>query len=259
VKRRFRRGRRGRIRRVIKGVLFRNLETQKKHYTEVNFNLAAGDATTPVLRWFAPWQSAFAQGTSSSQMIGSKVNLGRFYWRLNIASVVPDDVHVQVLFIRTAFSMDVTAAGVNVNNEGTQVGNTTTTAANPAQVVPNGNIPLFDVTAAPGQFTGLSPVTKINTDLVKIIWKKDWYLNGWGTTATNQFVDPLLVCNFRNKAVQIQEAQDTIDGVPRFFGVAGKRDPGQQYYLIMRAWTQTPTSATTVVNVVHRGTLTWKG
>lgn len=242
----------------VRRVILRTLETAKKHYTETSFTLAPGNGTTGMnVRVFAPWQSAFTQGTGSGQMTGSKAHPWKFIWRLNIKGLIAGDVHVQILYIKSDFQMDVTAAGTDVNNEGQTMSPTTTTTTVPTQVAPNGNIPLFDVTAAPGQFAGLSPVTKYNTDNFKIIKKWDFKLHGFGVATTDPFLDTSLTFPI-NKPVQIQETQETIDGIPRFFGSSGRRGSNDQYYILMRTWQQDFISATATIDVDHRGLFMWK-
>jgi len=258
VKRVLRSAARRTFKRRVQGILIRKLETAKKHYTETSFTLAPGNGTTAMnMRVFAPWQSAFAQGTGSGQIHGTKVRLWKFLWRLNIKGLLAGDTHVQVLFVKSDFQMDVTAAGTDVNNEGTTVGATTTTTANPTQTAPNGNIPWFDVTASPGQFCGLSPVTKFNTDNIDIIWVKNYKLHGFGQAATDPFLDTTITFNF-NKDMQIQETQETIDGVPRFFGPPSSRGAYSQYYILVRTWGQDFISSSSAIDVDHRGLLMWK-
>lgn len=250
--------RRTTFKRRVKAVMLRTLETFKKHYTETSFTLAPGNGTTGMnVRVFAPWQSAFTQGTGSGQMTGSKVHLWKFMWRLNIKGLLAGDVHVQILFIKSDFQMDVTAAGTDVNNEGTTMTPATTTVLVPTQVAPNGNIPLFDVTASPGQFAGLSPVTKFNNDNITILKIWNFKLHGFGVATTDPFIDTTLTFPF-NKQVQIQETQETIDGIPRFFGPSGKRGTGDQYYILMRTWGQDFISSSSAIDVDHRGLCMWK-
>jgi len=258
IRRVMRSKRRTTFKRRVKAVMLRTLETFKKHYTETSFTLAPGNGTTGMnVRVFAPWQSAFTQGTGSGQMTGSKVHLWKFMWRLNIKGLLAGDVHVQILFIKSDFQMDVTAAGTDVNNEGTTMGVTTTTTATPTQVAPNGNIPLFDVTASPGQFAGLSPVTKFNNDNITILKIWNFKLHGFGVATTDPFIDTTLTFPF-NKQVQIQETQETIDGIPRFFGPSGRKGTGDQYYILMRTWGQDFISSSSAIDVDHRGLCMWK-
>jgi len=250
--------RRTTFKRRVKAVMLRTLETFKKHYTETSFTLAPGNGTTGMnVRVFAPWQSAFTQGTGSGQMTGSKVHLWKAMWRLNIKGLLAGDVHVQILFIKSDFQMDVTAGGTDVNNEGQTMTPATTTTATPTQVAPNGNIPLFDVTASPGQFAGLSPVTKFNNDNITILKIWNFKLHGFGVATTDPFIDTTLTFNF-NKEVQIQETQETIDGIPRFFGPNGKKGPGEQYYILFRTWGQDFISSSSAVDVDHRLLLMYK-
>jgi len=66
VKRVLRSARRRRFKRAVTRIMVRKLETFKKHYTETSFTLAPGNGTTAMnVRVFAPWQSAFAQGTGA--------------------------------------------------------------------------------------------------------------------------------------------------------------------------------------------------
>ena len=258
VKKVLRSARRRRFRKSVQRIMLRKLETFKKHYTETAFTLAPGNGTTAMnVRIFAPWQSAFTQGTGSGQIHGTKVQLWKFMWRLNIKGLLAGDVHVQVIFFKSDFQMDVTAAGTDVNNEGQTMSATTTTTTNPTQVAPNGNIPLFDVTASPGQFSGLSPVTKLNNDNIDIIKIHNFKLHGFGVATTDPFIDTTLTFPF-NKAVQIQETQETIDGVPRFFGPSSSRGNYSQYYIAVRTWGQDFISASSSIDVDHRGLLMWK-
>jgi len=258
VKRVLRSARRRRFRTSVKKIMLRQLETFKKHYTETSFTLAPGNGTTAMnARVFAPWQSAFTQGTGSGQIHGSKVFLWKYMWRMNIKGLLAGDVHVQILFVKSDFQMDVTAAGTDVNNEGQTVSATTTTTANPTQTAPNGNIPFFDVTASPGQFSGLSPVTKFNSDNIDIIKIWNFKLHGFGQAATDPFIDTTLTFPF-NKTVQVQETQETIDGVPRFFGPNSSRGNYSQYYIILRTWGQDFISSSSAIDVDHRGILMWK-
>jgi len=258
VKRILRSARRRSFRRSVQKIMLRKLETFKKHYTETAFTLAPGNGTTAMnVRVFAPWQSAFTQGTGSGQIHGSKVQLWKFMWRLNIKGLLAGDVHVQVIFFKSDFQMDVTAGGTDVNNEGQTMSATTTTTTNPAQSAPNGNIPLFDVTAAPGQFSGLSPVTKFNNDNIDIIKIHNFKLHGFGVATTDPFIDTTLTFPF-NKPVQIQETQETIDGVPRFFGPSSSRGNYSQYYIAVRTWGQDFISSSSSIDVDHRGLLMWK-
>jgi len=264
VKRRFRRTRRvkrlrrGTFKRRVKAVMLRTLEVFKKHYTETNFTLAPGNGTTAMnIRMFAPWQAAFAQGTTSGQIHGSKVHLWKYILRLQMRGLIAGDVHVQVLFIKSPLMMDCTAGGTDVNDEGETMGATTTTTTNPTQVAPNGNIPMFDVTASPGQFSGLSSVTKFNNDNITILKKWDFKLLGFGVATTDPFIDTTLTMNF-NKPVQIQETQETIDGVPRFFGPTGRGNHADQYYYAIRCWGIDPISSTSATQILHRGLLMWK-
>ncbi|UDN67453.1 capsid protein [robinz virus RP_382] len=250
--------RKGTFKRKVKAVLLRTLETFKKHYTETSFTLAPGNATTGMnVRIFAPWQAAFTQGTGSGQIHGSKVHLWKYMLRLNMRGLVAGDVHVQIIFFKSDFQMDTTAAGTDLNDEGQNMSPTTTTVTNPTQVAPNGNIPLFDVTASPGQFAGLSPVTKWNNDNISILKIWNYKMHGFGVATTDPFIDTTITMKF-NKQVQIQETQETIDGVPRFFGPTGKRGHADQYYYAIRTWTQDPISSTSAVSVLHRGNLMWK-
>jgi len=178
-------------------------------------------------------------------------------WRLNIKGLLAGDVHVQILFIKTDIQMDVTAAGTDVNNEGQSMGATTDVDSVPTQVPPNSNIPLFDVTASPGQFSGLSPVTKFNNDNITIIKIWNFKLHGFGQAGTDPFIDTTLTFPF-NKDVQIQETQETLDGVPRFFGPNGRRGNSDQYYILVRTWGQDFISASSAIDVDHRGLLMWK-
>ena len=178
-------------------------------------------------------------------------------WRLNIKGLLAGDVHVQILFIKTDIQMDVTAAGTDVNNEGQSMTPATTASTVPAQTLPNSNIPLFDVTASPGQFAGLSPVTKFNNDNITILKIWNFKLHGFGVAATDPFIDTTLTFPF-NKDVQIQETQETIDGVPRFFGPTGRRGNSDQYYILVRTWGQDFISASSAIDVDHRGLLMWK-
>lgn len=238
--------------------MLRTLETFKKHYTETSFTLAPGNGTTAMnVRVYAPWQAAFTQGTGSGQIHGTKVHLWKFMWRLNVKGLLAGDVHMQVLFIKSDFQMDVTAAGTDVNNEGQTMSATTTLTTNPTQVPPNGNLPLFDVTASPGQFSGLSPVTKFNNDNITILKIWNFKLHGFGTAATDPFFDTTLTFPF-NKQVQIQETQETIDGVPRFFGPSGRRSNADQYYILVRTWGADFLSSSSSIDVDHRGLLMWK-
>jgi len=258
VKRVLATARRRRFRRSVQKIMLRRLETFKKHYTETAFTLAPGNGTTAMnVRIFAPWQSAFAQGTGSGQIHGSKVHLWKFMWRLNMKGLLAGDVHVQVVFFKSDFQMDVTAGGTDVNNEGQTMSATTTVTTNPAQSAPNGNIPLFDVTASPGQFSGLSPVTKYNNDNIDILKIWNFKLHGFGQAATDPFLDTTLTFPFR-KDVQIQETQETIDGVPRFFGPSSSRGNYSQYYIALRTWGADFISASSAIDVDHRGLLMWK-
>jgi len=258
VKKILRSARRRRFKKSVQRIMLRKLETFKKHYTETAFTLAPGNGTTAMnVRVFAPWQAAFTQGTGSGQIHGTKVQLWKFMWRLNIKGLLAGDVHVQILFIKSDFQMDTTAAGTDVNNEGQTMSATTTTTANPTQVAPNGNIPLFDVTASPGQFSGLSPVTKFNNDNIDIIKIWNFKLHGFGVATTDPFIDTTLTFPF-NKAVQIQETQETIDGVPRFFGPSSSRGNYSQYYILVRTWGQDFISSSSAIDVDHRGLLMWK-
>jgi len=239
-------------------IMVRKLETFKKHYTETSFTLAPGNGTTGMnVRVFAPWQAAFAQGDTSASIHGSKVHLWKFMWRLNIKGLLAGDVHVQILFIKTDIMMDTTLANTDVNNEGQQMGPTTDVDSVPTQVPPNSNIPLFDVTSSPGQFAGLSPVTKFNNDNISIIKIWNFKLHGFGQAGTDPFIDTTLTFPF-NKDVQIQETQETIDGVPRFFGHSGRRGHADQYYILVRTWGQDFLSASSAIDVDHRGLLMWK-
>nr|AOV86318.1 hypothetical capsid protein [uncultured virus] len=258
VKRVLRSARRRRFRKSVQRIMLRKLETFKKHYTETAFTLAPGNGTTAMnVRIFAPWQSAFTQGTGSGQIHGSKVQLWKFMWRLNIKGLLAGDVHCQIIFFKSDFQMDVTAGGTDVNNEGQTMSATTTTTTNPTQVAPNGNIPLFDVTAAPGQFSGLSPVTKLNNDNIDIIKIWNFKLHGFGQAATDPFMDTTLTFPF-NKPVQIQETQETIDGIPRFFGPSSSRGNYSQYYIAVRTWGQDFIASAAAIDVDHRGLLMWK-
>jgi len=256
--RRIVRKRRTTFKRRVKAVMLRTLETFKKHYTETTFSLAPGNGTTAMnIRVFAPWQSAFTQGTGSGQIHGSKVHLWKYMLRMNLRGLIAGDVHVQLIFFKSDFQMDTTNGGTDVNDEGQGMGATTTTTTVPTQVAPNGNIPMFDVTASPGQFSGLSSITKFNTDNIKILKIWNWKLHGFGVATTDPFVDTTVTMNF-NKPVQIQETQETIDGVPRFFGPSGKRGNYSQYYYAIRTWGIDPISSSSHVTVAHRGLLMWK-
>jgi len=258
VKRVLRSARRRRFKRAVTRILVRKLETFKKHYTETSFTLAPGNGTTAMnVRVFAPWQSAFAQGDTSASIHGSKVHLWKFMWRLNIKGLLAGDVHVQILFIKSDIQMDVTAANTDINNEGQTMGATTDVDSVPTQVPPNSNIPLFDVTASPGQFSGLSPVTKFNNDNISILKIWNFKLHGFGQAGTDPFIDTTLTFPF-NKDVQIQETQETIDGVPRFFGPTGRNRHSDQYYILVRTWGQDFVSASSAIDVDHRGLLMWK-
>lgn len=250
--------RRRRFKRAVTRILTRKLETYKKHYTETAFTLAPGNGTTAMnVRVFAPWQSAFAQGDTSASISGSKIHLWKFMWRLNIKGLLAGDVHVQILFIKSDIQMDVTAANTDVNNEGQTMGATTDVDSVPTQVPPNSNLPLFDVTASPGQFSGLSPVTKFNNDNISILKIWNFKLHGFGQAGTDPFIDTTLTFPF-NKDVQIQETQETIDGVPRFFGPTGRGRHADQYYILVRTWGQDFISASSAVDIDHRGLLMWK-
>jgi len=127
----------------------------------------------------------------------------------------------------------------------------------PTQVPPNSNLPLFDTTATPGQFAGLSPVTKFNNDNISILKIWNFKLHGFGQAGTDPFLDTTLTFPF-NKDVQIQETDGTIDGIPRFFGPTGRGRHSDQYYILMRTWGQDFISATDAIDVDHRGLLMWK-
>lgn len=255
VKRVLRSARRRRFKRSVKRIIVRSKETLKHHFTETSFTLAPGNGTTGMnVRVFAPWQAAFAQGTASNNMLGSRIRLWKFIWRLNIKGLLAGDVHVQILFIRTHIMMDVTAAGTDTNNEGQTMTPATDVDSVPTQVPPNSNIPLFDVTASPGQFAGLSPVTKFNTDEFKIIKKWDFKLHGFGQAATDPFLDTTLTFPF-SKVLQVQETQATIDGVPRFFGSRRSTPGADQYYILVRTWGQDFIASGSAIDVDHRGTL----
>jgi len=247
------------FKRSVQRIMLRKMETFKKYYTETQFTLAPGNGTTAQnVRIFAPWQSAFTQGTSSSQMTGTKVHLLWFQWHLFMQSELAGDVIVQMIFFKSDFQMDVTAANTDVNNEGTTMGATTTTTTNPTQVAPNGNIPMFDTTSAPGQFCGLSPVTPFNSDNIDIIWVKSFKFHGFGQAGTDPHHTTSLKFKF-NKTVAIQKTGDTIDGVPHFFGPpATKRGNYSQYYVAIRTWGQDEISSTTAITVKHSGKLLWK-
>nr|QJB18707.1 MAG: capsid protein [Genomoviridae sp.] len=258
MKRAVRSMRRRSFKRAVTRIMTRKLETHKEHFTETAFTLAPGNGTTAMnMRVFAPWQAAFAQGDASNQISGSKVHLWKFIWRLNIKGLLAGDVHVQILFVKADYEMDVTAAGANTNNEGTNVTATTTSTTNPAQSGAGSNIPFFDVTASPGQFSGLSPVTKFNNDNISIIKKWDFKLHGFGQAGTDPFIDTTLTFPF-NKDVQIQETQETIDGIPRFFGPTGRGRHSTQYFILVRTWGQDFISATDAIDVDHRGLLLFK-
>lgn len=258
VKRAVRSMRRRSFKRAVTRIMTRKLETHKEHFTETSFTLAPGNGTTAMnMRVFAPWQAAFAQGDASNQISGSRVHLWKFMWRLNIKGLLAGDVHVQILFVKADYEMDVTAAGANTNNEGTNVTATTTFTTNPAQTGAGSNIPFFDVTASPGQFSGLSPVTKFNNDQISILKIWNFKLHGFGQAGTDPFIDTTLTFPF-NKVVQIQETQETIDGIPRFFGPAGKNRHSTQYFILMRTWGQDFISATDAIDVDHRGLLLFK-
>jgi len=258
VKRVLRSARRRRFRKSVQRIMLRKAETMKEHFTETSFNMSGGNGTTGMeMRIFAPWQASFSQGSASNQIHGSRIHLWKFMWRLHMKGLVAGDIHVQILFVKSDFQMDVTAANTDVNNEGQTISAATTTTTNPTQVAPNGNIPFFDVTASPGQFAGLSPVTKFNTDNISIIKKWDFKMHGFGVATTDPFIDTTLTFPF-NKTVQIQETQETIDGVPRFFGPTGKGSHYSQYYIVMRTWAQDHISATDHLTVLHRGQIYWK-
>nr|QJB18681.1 MAG: capsid protein [Genomoviridae sp.] len=258
VKRVLRTARRRRFKRAVTRILTRKLETFKRHYLEEAFTLAPGNGTTGMnVRVFAPWQSAFTQGTTSANIHGSKVHLWKFMWRLNIKGLLAGDVHVQILFIKSDFQMDVTAAATNTDNEGANMTPATDVDSVPTQVPPNSNLPLFDTTATPGQFAGLSPVTKFNNDNISILKIWNFKLHGFGQAGTDPFLDTTLTFPF-NKDVQIQETDGTIDGIPRFFGPTGRGRHSDQYYILMRTWGQDFISATDAIDVDHRGLLMWK-
>lgn len=258
VKRVLRTARRRRFKRAVTRIMVRKLETFKKHYSETAFTLAPGNGTTGMnVRVFAPWQSAFTQGNTSATIHGSKVHLWKFLWRLNIKGLLAGDVHVQILFIKSDFQMDVTAANTDVNNEGQIMTPATDVDSVPTQVPPNSNLPLFDVASSPGQFAGLSPVTKFNNDNITILKIWNFKLHGFGVATTDPFIDTTLTFNF-NKDVQIQETAETIDGIPRFFGPTGRRGHSDQYYILVRTWGQDFISASSAIDVDHRGLLMWK-
>jgi len=246
------------FKRRVKSVILRTLETFKKHYTETSFSLAPGNGTTGMnIRVFAPWQSAFTQGDGSGGMTGSKVYIWKFVWSMFIRGLIAGDVQVQIIFFKSDFQMDVTNAGADTNNEGTTMTPSTTSVLVPTQVAPNGNIPIFDVTASPGQFAGLSPVTPYNNDNIKILKIWNYKLPGFGVATTDPFVKTSLSFPF-NKAVQIQETQETIDGVPRFFGQGGRRAGSDQYYIAVRTFGQDVISSSSAITVTHSGKLFYK-
>jgi len=258
VKRVLRSAKRRRFKSAVTRIVLGKQETFKKHYTETSFTLAPGNGTTGMnVRVFAPWQAAFAQGNTSASIHGSKVHLWKFMWRLNIKGLLAGDTHLQILFIKTDIMMDTTAANTDVNNEGQTMTPATDVDSVPTQVPPNSNIPLFDITSSPGQFAGLSPVTKFNNDNIKIIKIWNFKLHGFGQAGTDPFIDTTLTFPF-NKSVQIQETQETIDGVPRFFGQAGRRGHADQYYILVRTWGQDFIAAASAVDIDHRGLLMWK-
>lgn len=246
------------FKRAVQKIVLRTAEVKKKQYTETSFNLAPGNGTTGMnVRIFAPWQSAFAQGTGSGQMIGSRARIYKFQWRLHFQNLVAGDIHIQLGFFSSDFQMDVTNANVDVNNEGTTMTPATTITTVPTQTAPNGNIPMFDMTATPGQFAGLSSVSKFNTDNIKIIKIRNYKITGFGQAATDGFLDTSISIPF-NKDVQIQETQETIDGVPRFFGPMGGRKGYTQYYMFVRVWSQSFQSATDHLTCRHRGLLMYQ-
>jgi len=258
VKRVLRTAARRRFKTRVRGIVLRTAEPQKQYFTETTFTLAPGNGTTAMnFRVFAPWQAAFNQGTASTQITGSRVFLQKFIWRLHIQGLVAGDTHVQIIFFKSDFMMDVTAAGTDVNNEGTTMGATTDIDSVPTQVPPNSNIPIFDTTTSPGQFSGVSAVTPFNTDIIRIIKKWDFKLHGFGQAATDPFLDTALTLPF-NKTVQVQENAGAMDAIPRFFGAIGRRGRNDQYYIGVRTWVQDNDSSTSSISVTHRGKLLWK-
>lgn len=256
VKRILFRAKQRRFKSAVKRVVLRTISETKKHqFNETSVNLLPGDGTTARVRVFAPWQVMFAQGTSSTQMIGSRVNLGTIFWRIHFQNLLAGDVHIQILLYKTDFQMDVTTGATLTNNEGVTMQGNTTTTTNPTQTAPNGNIPLFDTTASPGQFAGISCVTKFNPDVGRIVRKWDYKITGFGQGATDGFRDVMIKHRF-NRNVQIQETADTIDGVPRFFGPANRRSYSQ-YYFIVRTWDISLTANVANVNMLHRAVVTY--
>ena len=172
-----------------------------------------------------------------------------------MTGLIAGDVHIQIIFFKSDFQMDTTAAGTDVNNEGQTMTPSTTTTTIPTQVAPNGNIPLFDITAT-GQFSGASPVTPWNNDNISIIKVRNYKLHSMGVATTDPFHVATLKFKF-NKVVKIQETQGTIDGIPRFFGPRNKKS-ADQYYIGVRVWGQDPISSTSAASFTHTGKLFWK-
>nr|QJB18579.1 MAG: capsid protein [Genomoviridae sp.] len=241
-----------RVTKIIK----KNQETFKQHFTQTTFSLAPGNGTTGMnFRVFAPWQALLGQGDTTQNFTGQEIRLIAFNWRIMMTGLVAGDVHVQIIFFKSDFQMDTTVAGTDVNNEGQTMTPATTTTTIPTQVAPNGNIPLFDITAT-GQFSGASPVTPWNNDNISIIKVRNYKLHSMGVATTDPFHVATLKFKF-NKVVKIQETQGTIDGIPRFFGPRNKKS-ADQYYIGVRVWTQDPISATSAASFTHTGKLFWK-
>jgi len=240
-----------RVTKIIK----KNQETFKQHFTQTGFTLAPGDATAMTFRVFAPWQALLGQGDTTQNFSGQEIRMLGFNWRIFMRGLVAGDVHIQIIYFKSDFQMDVTAAGTDVNNEGQSMTSTTDIDSVPTQVPPNSNIPMFDITAT-GQFSGLSPVTPWNNDNISIIKVHNYKLHSMGVATT----DPFHVATIKfkmNKVVKIQETQGTIDGIPRFFGPRKKRS-ADQYYIGMRVWGQDPVSTTSHASFLHTGKLFWK-
>lgn len=250
------RQKRGKLNKRIRSVVLRMSEAKKQDFPDLTRSFSAGNGTTMQIVVFAPWQSMFTQGLTSSGMIGSRVRLMKWYMRVHIQNVVAGDIHCQFILVSSDFMMDVTAAGTQTNNLGTAESSTTTVSTNPTQVFPNSNIAWFDITGT-AQWGGGSAVSKFNGTQFQFLRKWDFKVPGFGQANTDGFIDRMLTYNF-NREVQIQEVNDTIDGVPRFFGNRNGRGNSKQYYVLFRAWAQDHVSATQIGNLVHRTTVTYR-
>ncbi|QDJ95274.1 capsid protein [Capybara virus 34_cap3_7672] len=243
------RKRKSRFVRAVQRAELKNSSSKKIVYaTESGVSLAQGDGVSRTLLIQTP-VSNIVQGTGKQNFVEDTISNVFVRVRAAISTNTTNAQFNQVFVRWTVFWSPSRASYLAA---GSLFGNTTTSSANPAQVVPFANPTIFDVASGSGLFVGTSFATPFDTTNIRIIATRTFSINSGG--AANGMIIKKFTLPIAKKIRFQDNGESPLTVTPNF-------PRNGQYYIIRQIFGNTGTSNianTAIANIDATYTLYFK-